>query len=291
MIIQHLGPASQSALANLLVKTTPMPVLEIRDRIPIESNHVYVLTPNYDVILEDRKLRLVRRPVAERLHMPIDHFFQSLAAQEKERAVGVVLSGSGSDGTLGLRAIKGEGGLTFAEDDTTAKYFAMPNSAIVAGCVDVIRSAKDIALELEAIARHPYVRRTPAADSEEVKFSGFSEGADALTKVFYLIKQQMGVNFAQYEHSTLRRRIVRRMILLQRETLDDYVSLLRSDAQEIEQLFNDILINVTSFFGIRRPLRLLRRKSFQRSSKRKRDGAISESGCPVVQRARRSIRW
>jgi len=102
VIIQHLGPASHSALANLLDKTTPMPVLEIRDRIPIEPNHVYVLTPNYDVILDDRMLRLVRRPVAERLHMPIDHFFQSLAAQEKERAVGVVLSGSGSDGTLGL---------------------------------------------------------------------------------------------------------------------------------------------------------------------------------------------
>jgi two-component system, chemotaxis family, CheB/CheR fusion protein len=248
VIIQHLGPAAHSALANLLVKTTPMPVLEIRDRIPIEPNHVYVLTPNYDVILEDRKLRLVRRPSSERLHMPIDHFFQSLAAQERERAVGVVLSGSGSDGTLGLRAIKGEGGLTFAEADTTAKYFAMPNSAIVAGCVDVIRSAKDIALELEAIARHPYVRGTPAADGEEVRFSGFPEGADALTKVFYLIKQQMGVNFAQYKHSTLRRRIMRRMILLKRETLDDYVSLLRSDGQEIEQLFNDILINVTSFF-------------------------------------------
>ena len=132
--------------------------------------------------------------------MPIDHFFQSLAEQEKERAIGVVLSGSGTDGTVGLRAIKDEGGLTLAEADTTAKYFAMPNSAIVAGCVDVIRSAKDIALEIQTIARHPYVRGKPAADGEEVKFSGFPEGADALTKVFYLIKQHMGVNFAQYKH-------------------------------------------------------------------------------------------
>ena len=180
--------------------------------------------------------------------MPIDHFFQSLAEQEKERAIGVVLSGSGTDGTVGLRAIKDEGGLTLAEADTTAKYFAMPNSAIVAGCVDVIRSAKDIALEIETIARHPYVRGKPAADGEEVKFSGFPEGADALTKVFYLIKQHTGVNFAEYKHSTLRRRIARRMILMQLETLDDYVSLLRSDANEVEQLFNDILINVTSFF-------------------------------------------
>ena len=93
VIIQHLGPESHSALANLLVKTTAMPVLEIRDRMPVEPNHVYVLTPNYDVLLENRMLRLVRRPSSERVHMPIDHFFQSLAEQEKERAIGVVLSG------------------------------------------------------------------------------------------------------------------------------------------------------------------------------------------------------
>jgi two-component system CheB/CheR fusion protein len=176
VIIQHLGPASQSALANLLVKTTRMPVLEIRDGIPVEPNHVYVLTPNYDVLLANRRLRLVRRPSSERVQMPIDHFFQSLAEQEKERAIGVVLSGTGTDGTSGLRAIKGEGGLTLAEADTTAKYFAMPKSAIVAGCVDVIRTAKDIALELESIARHPYVSGRPAAEGEVVKFSGFPEG-------------------------------------------------------------------------------------------------------------------
>jgi two-component system, chemotaxis family, CheB/CheR fusion protein len=248
VIIQHLGADSHSALAHLLVKTTSMPVLEIRDRMAVESNHVYVLTPNYDVLLENRMLRLVRRPSSERVHMPIDHFFQSLAGQEKERAIGVVLSGTGTDGTLGLRAIKGEDGLTFAEADTTAKYFAMPNSAILAGCVDAVRTAKNIARELEAIARHPYVRQGPAREGDEVKFSGFPEGADALTKVFYLIKQHMGVNFADYKHSTLRRRIARRMVLQQLETIEDYVRLLRSDASEIERLFNDILINVTSFF-------------------------------------------
>ena len=102
VVIQHLGPDSRSTLANLLAKMTLMPVLEIRDRIPVEPNRVYVLTPNYDVLLEDRMLRLVRRPSSERVHMPIDHFFQSLAEQEKDRAIGVVLSGSGTDGTLGI---------------------------------------------------------------------------------------------------------------------------------------------------------------------------------------------
>jgi two-component system, chemotaxis family, CheB/CheR fusion protein len=163
VIIQHLGPESHSTLANLLAKTTSMPVLEIRDGMPVEPNHVYVLTPNFDVILENRMLRLVRRPSSERVHMPIDHFFQSLAELEKERAIGVVLSGTGSDGTLGLRAIKGENGLTFAEAETTAKYFAMPNSAILAGCVDAVRTIKNLAHELEAIARHLMSRIARAA--------------------------------------------------------------------------------------------------------------------------------
>ncbi len=248
VIIQHLGPTSQSALANLLVKMTQMPVVEVQDRAAVEPNHVYVLTPNYDVVLEKRRLRLLRRPSSERVHMPIDHFFQSLATEEKERAIGVVLSGTGTDGTLGLQAIKGADGLTYAESDTTAKYFAMPNSAILAGCVDAVRTAKNLAQELEAVARHPYVRRESAAQGQEVKFSGFPEGADALTKVFYLLKQQTGVNFADYKHNTLRRRVARRVVLKQLDKLDDYVKLLRSDDSEVEQLFNDILINVTSFF-------------------------------------------
>jgi two-component system, chemotaxis family, CheB/CheR fusion protein len=248
VIIQHLGPASHSELANLLVKTTHMPVVEVQDRMPVEPNHVYVLTPNYDVILEDRRLRLVRRPGSERVHMPIDHFFRSLAAEENERAIGVILSGTGTDGTLGLRAIKEADGLTYAESDATAKYFAMPSSAILAGCVDAVRTAKNIAQELETIARHPYVRRRALPDGEQVRLSGFPEKADALTKIFYIIKQNTGVNFADYKHSTLRRRIARRMILKQIDKLDNYAKLLRSDESEVEQLFNDILINVTSFF-------------------------------------------
>ena len=261
VIIQHLGPESHSRLANLLTKTTSMPVLDIRDGMPVEPNHVYVLTPNFDVVLENRMLRLVRRPSSERVHMPIDHFFQSLAEQEKERAIGVVLSGTGSDGTLGLRAIKGENGLTFAEAHTTAKYFAMPNSAILAGCVDAVRGIKNLAHELEAIARHPYVKDRSSSDAKEVKFSGFPEEADALTKVFYLIKQQTGVNFAEYKHSTLGRRIARRMVLKKVETLDDYVELLRSETNEVEQLFNDILINVTSFFRDPAAFATLRKKT------------------------------
>ena len=113
VIVLHLGPRLPSALAELLVKTTSMPVMEIKNGTRVEPNRVYVLTPDYDVLLENRKLRLVKRPASERVHMPIDHFFQSLAAQEKNRAIGVVLSGTGRDGTLGLRAIKAENGLSF----------------------------------------------------------------------------------------------------------------------------------------------------------------------------------
>jgi two-component system CheB/CheR fusion protein len=246
VIVQHLGPTSHSALADLLVKTTSMPVLEIRDGTPVKPNHVYVLTSNFDVLLEDRMLRLHRRPSSERIHMPIDHFFQSLAEQERERAIGAVLSGTGTDGTLGLRAIKGENGLTFAEAETTAKYFAMPNSAILAGCVDAVRAAQDIAHELEAISRHPYVKERSSRDGGEVKFSGFPEGADALTKVFYLIKQL--------------------------DNLDDYVRLLRADASEVEQLFNDILINVTSFFRDPAAFATLQKKILSKIVKAKQSG-------------------
>jgi two-component system, chemotaxis family, CheB/CheR fusion protein len=248
VIVQHLSPTPHSELANLLVKTTRMPVVEVQDGMPVEPNHVYVLTPNYDVILEKRRLRLVSRPGSERVHMPIDHFFQSLATEEKERAIGVVLSGTGTDGTLGLRAIKEADGLTYAESDATAKYFAMPNSAILAGCVDAVRSAKDIAEELGGIVRHPYVREKPIPDAQEVSFGGFPEKADALTKLFYIVRQRTGVNFANYKHTTIRRRIARRMIFKQIDKLDDYVKSLRSDAKEVDQLFGDILINVTSFF-------------------------------------------
>ena len=245
VIVQHLGPHLQSSLPILLEKTTAMPVVEVRDHLPVEPNHVYVLTPNYDVILEKRRLRLLRRPKSERLHLPIDHFLQSLATEEQDRAIGVVLSGTGSDGTLGLRAIKSNHGLTFVESEATAKYFDMPNNAIHAGCVDHVRPPKLLARDLGRIAKHPNVKQPLSQDGAA---SGFPVGADALTKVFFLLKQHTSVNFAEYKHTTLRRRMARRMALEQIETLSDYVKLLRNHPEELDQLFNDLLINVTGFF-------------------------------------------
>lgn len=247
VVIQHLANTPKSALAHLLGRMTEMPVVQITDGMKVEMNHVYVLMPNYDVVLQKRRLRLVRRPASERIHMPIDHFFMSLAKEEKDRAIGIVLSGTGTDGTLGLQEIKAENGLTFAESDTSAKYFAMPNSAILAGCVDGVHSPKDLARELAGVSRHPYVRLACTQDDES-NLSGFPESADALTKVFFLLKQNTAVNFTDYKHTTLRRRIARRMVLHQVEKLEDYVKLLRKDSSEVEQLFDDLLINVTGFF-------------------------------------------
>jgi len=262
VVVLHLGPRMPSALAQLLVKTTTMQVMEIEDGIRVEPNRVYVLPPNYDVILNKRRLRLVSRPAAERVHMPIDHFFQSLAEEEKDRAIGVVLSGTGSDGTQGLRAIKAANGLSFAEGDATAKYFAMPNSAILGGFVDAVRSPRELAGALAAIAHHPYVRRAEGGDGEALR--GFPEGADALTKIFYVLKQQTSVSFAEYKHSTLKRRIARRMVLHQIEELDDYVNLLRKNSGEVEQLFNDLLINVTGFFRDAHAFAVLQKKILPR---------------------------
>ena len=268
VVVMHLDPRHNSRLTELLARGTAMPVREIRDGIAIEPNHVYILPPNHDAIMHERRLRLMRRPEAERLHMPIDHFFISLAGQQGERAIGVVLSGTGTDGTAGLSAIKAEAGISFAEAEDSAKYFGMPGSAIEAGCVDAVLSAKDIARELARIARHPFVR--PRAKLKAGK--PFPESADAMGKIFFLLKQNWTVDFSLYKHSTLRRRISRRMVLQRIERLEDYVTLLRSNPGEIEALFHDLLINVTSFFRDKTVYTAIKKKLVPRIFKSKPDG-------------------
>ena len=284
VVIMHLDPRHNSKLTELLSRGTAMPVREIRDGISIEPNHVYILPPNHDAIMQEKCLRLVRRPETERLHMPIDHFFLSLAGQQGERAIGVVLSGTGTDGTAGLSAIKAEAGISVAEAEDSAKYFGMPGSAIEAGCVDAVLPAKDIAGELARIARHPFIR--PRAKLKEGK--PFPESADALGKVFFLLKQHWMVDFSLYKHSTLRRRISRRMVLQRIERLEDYVTLLRSNPSELEALFHDLLINVTSFFRDKAAYAAIQKKLVPRLLKGKPEGGevrVWVPGCATGEEA------
>ncbi len=257
VVVLHLDPHHKSKLTELVARATTMPVREIKDEMPVEPNHVYVLPANIDVIIARKRLKLVRRPESERLHMPIDHFFSSLAEEQGGRAIGVVLSGTGSDGTAGLAAIKAEAGITFAEAESSAKYFGMPLSAIDAGCVDAVLTPEALAGELARIARHPFVR--PRRTRTKAPEAAFPESIDALGKIFFLLKQSSGVDFSLYKHTTLKRRISRRMVLQRIERVDDYVTMLRSHAAELEALFHDLLINVTGFFRDRQAYAALKK--------------------------------
>ncbi|HKQ74714.1 MAG TPA: chemotaxis protein CheB [Blastocatellia bacterium] len=247
VLVQHLDPTHDSILTELLSRSTQMPVSEVRDGMAVAPDHVYVIPRNSNMTIAGGVLRLLPREEARGRHRPIDYFLRALAEDQSHRAIGVILSGTASDGTLGLEAIKAEGGITFAEDPKSAKYDSMPRSAIAAGHVDFILTPKDIARELARLSRHPYV--TPPADTativeEEVK----STGLDGFRQILALLRKAKGVDFTDYKTDTLHRRITRRMMLSKLESLEGYAQYLRENEAEVEALYQDILINVTSFF-------------------------------------------
>src|SRR5438067_9353119 len=256
VIVQHLDPHHASRLSNLLGKVTAMPVSELTKTTKPKPNTVYVQPPNKCVVAKNGELKLTRRE--ERLNVAIDHFFESLAEECGSGAIGVVLSGTGSDGTAGLRAIKAAGGLTFAQNEETAKFDAMPRSAVRAGFVDLVLSPGDIAREIERIANHPYIRR-PLNDPDEIEKAAYHQ-ADDLGRIFLSLRKQMGVDFSSYKESTLIRRIQRRMALHRIEKISQYARFLRDNKKEIEALFDDLLINVTRFFRDKALFRALKKR-------------------------------
>src|SRR3989440_12655137 len=256
LIVQHLDPHHASRLSNLLGKVTAMPVSEVTRTTTPRPNTVYVQPPSKCVIAKNGALTLVQRE--KRLNVAIDHFFESLAEECGSRAIGVVLSGTGSDGTAGLRAIKAAGGLTFAQSEESAKFDAMPRSAIRAGFVDLVLPPGEIAREIERIANHPYIRR-PLSDPEEIEKAAYRQ-ADDLGRIFLSLKKQMGVDFSAYKESTLIRRIQRRMALHRIEKMSQYARFLRDNKKEIEALFDDLLINVTRFFRDEALFRVLKKR-------------------------------
>src|SRR5215467_4604837 len=242
VLIQHLDPKHESLLTNLLAKKATMPVREVTNGIRLEPNHVYVIPPDTTMTIMDHALRLEPR-VTTGMHMPVDLFMRSLAEEQRHRAIGVILSGSGTDGTLGMAEIQAQGGVTFAQDETTAKYDGMPHSAIAAGYVDYVLAPKGIALELARIANHPYVSRPLPGVLEDAQ----PEGA-GLNTIFQLLRRSTGVDFTHYRQTTILRRIQRRMVVHKIEKLRDYVKYVQSNPNEIKALYQDMLINVTSFF-------------------------------------------
>ncbi|HXJ89064.1 MAG TPA: chemotaxis protein CheB [Candidatus Binatia bacterium] len=244
VFIPHLDPTHESAMVELLSRTTRLPVVQAAEGMRVLVNSVYVLPPNSDMTISNGILHLVGREVRGH-HMPIDTFFRSLADDQASNAIGVILSGTANDGTLGLAAIRDGAGVTFAQDTTSAKYDGMPNSAISAGVVDYVLPPGRIAQELIRIRKEPSGHASPAEAVDGEEFDGTTR---LMRDIFRLLKSFSKVDFVDYKVATIRRRILRRMNLNRINQLRDYVKLLNRNPQEVEALYRDVLINVTSFF-------------------------------------------
>lgn len=242
VLVQHLDPNHESLMADLLAKYTSMPVMQAVDELHVAPNHVYVIPPNYYLSIRDRVLHL--SPPTERrgMRMPIDHFLRSLAETLGEKAICVILSGTGSDGTLGLREIKGHGGMTMVQEPTTAQYDGMPHSALATGLVDYRLAVEAMPEVLVRYVQHPYVRGELTAEPKT------AELPDDLGTAITIIRTKTGHDFHHYKKGTLGRRIARRMSLAMLESMHEYLELLRTSEDEVRDLVRDLLISVTSFF-------------------------------------------
>ena len=244
VFVQHLDPKHHSLLREILARATAMPVSEAADGMPVEANHVYVIPANSDLTIAQGALRLAPRAQDQGPHMPIDRFLRSLAEECGSQSIGVILSGAGTDGSAGIQAIKAAGGVTFAQDQYTAKFASMPQAAVATNCVDFVLPPERIAAELVRIGHHPYVvdasvaEQVPAHDGDEASFLAILNSVHGAT----------GVDFSLYREKTIRRRILRRLALRNIDTLAAYASRLDDDPEELTALQRDLLISVTSFF-------------------------------------------
>lgn len=242
VLVQHLAPDHKSILADLIGRYTRMPVFEVEDGMPVRPNCAYIIPPNADMALVNGELHLSEPLDPRGRRLPIDFFFRSLAEYLYDRAIGVVLSGTGSDGTLGLRAIKGAGGMAMAQSPDSAEYDGMPSSAIATGLVDFVLPPLQMAARLVS-----YVSRTLLRPLQPL-VSPSPRAEISRKKIFALLRAQSGHDFSLYKPNTIDRRIERRLGLHQIESLAQYVRFLQVTAGEVDALFRDLLIGVTQFF-------------------------------------------
>lgn len=262
VLIQHLDPAHRSLSADIYSRSTTLKVHEITEGMRVEPNNVYVLPPNYKMRIEEGILKLQPRTKVTGKNTTIDFFFKSLALSQKTEAIGVVLSGTGADGTLGLGAIKARGGLTCAQEVSSAKYQEMPRSAVTAGVVDLILRPDELVPEIARVMNRPsvHLRKSKGHQSEEL--GAGPEPVQALHKIFNLLRVHTNIDFSNYKHATIDRRIRRRMMVRRSGTLEAYAEFLESNPEEIKTLYNELLINVTEFFRDPDSLRALAAHSF-----------------------------
>ena len=239
VLIQHLDPTRKTMLPEILRGATRMRVLEAEDKMLLEPDTLYTSPPDREVAIVHGKLQLVEPLERHASRLPIDFFFRSLAQEVGNRAIAIVLSGTGTDGTLGVRAVKGAGGLTIAQETSSARYDGMPRSAIGTHLVNFVVPPTEIPRVLLEYAKHPYLRTSEVA---------LPTATAQLDQIFSLLREQTGHDFSRYKQNTIRRRIERRMAVHQQRRLEDYVRYLEHAPVEVDALFKDLLIGVTNFF-------------------------------------------
>jgi two-component system CheB/CheR fusion protein len=244
VVVQHLSPDFESMMDELLARHTKMAVHRVKDGVRVEPDSVYLLPPKKEMIIQDGQLLLSDKDPSQGLSLPIDTFFRSLAQDAGERAVGVILSGTGSDGSRGIQAIHNAGGLVIAQSEETAKFDGMPKAAIETGIVDIVLPPEMMA---DALGRFVSGQSPVAAAVPDMEAGGSAAG-DAMQTIFTLLRLEHGIDFSWYKKSTVIRRIERRLQLLRSDNLDEYVERLRTDIRERNQLYQDLLIGVTKFF-------------------------------------------
>jgi len=242
VLVQHLAPDHKSILTELIQRYTRMQVFEVEDGMAVQPNCAYIIPPNCDMAFLNGTLQLLSPAAPRGQRLPIDFFFRSLAADQHERAICIVLSGTGSDGTQGVRAIKGTGGMAMAQNPASTEYDGMPRSALATGLVDYELPPAEMPAQLIAYATHAFGKLESHAAATP------SKTENALKKIFVLLRSQTGNDFSLYKPSTIHRRIERRMAVHQVDTLENYVKYLQQTPVEVEALFRDLLIGVTNFF-------------------------------------------
>jgi two-component system CheB/CheR fusion protein len=238
VLVQHLDPGHASMLTEILGKKSAIPVAEAQDGMPLEANRLYIIPPNAALAVRQGSLRLGPRVDGSRAPGLIDHLFHSLAAECGRNAIGVVLSGTGSDGTRGLQAIREAGGITFAQDPASARFGSMPQSALNTGCVDFSLPPSEIARKLAGFGEHPYHRDEDRGEAEAATWA----------RIFGLLRNASGMDFNLYKRTTLQRRVARRQALARIVELQHYADFLQDSPGEQQALASDMLIGVTSFF-------------------------------------------
>ncbi len=255
IVIQHLSPDYKSLMVELLSKSTDMLVRRVEDGVSIEANTIYLITPQKNMVIQDGKLFLSEQPQRPTLNLPIDLFLTSLAEDQGDHSIGVVLSGTGSDGTRGIRALKEQGGTVMVQQPASAKFDGMPNSAISTGLADFILAPEKMPEQLLNFINHPYIAaRTQKGEGE------YEEEGNNFHRLFALLNKRFSIDFTHYKPTTIIRRIQRRMGIRQVTELDDYLRLMRKDSEEIAALYKDLLIGVTKFFRDPETFQVLKEK-------------------------------